>query len=193
MVESDVRAQRFVQSIREDGERRCKAIEAETDRLLSQEMEQAKKAEEEKAGRMIRFEQERMEADFNRTLSAQGAEARASLAQKRMELTEQVFTDACTALVDYTKTPAYTEWLANSAHRLCDRLGNDCVLYARKEDLKLLKGKIPAEASVEADASIVIGGLKAQNGQLSADDTLDMRLASQKDWFLENSGLSVAL
>lgn len=64
---------------------------------------------------------------------------------------------------------------------------------ARKEDLKLLKGKIPAEASVEADASIAIGGLKAQNGQLSADDTLDIRLASQKDWFLENSGLSVAL
>ncbi len=193
MIESDVRAQRFVQSIREDGERRCKAIEAETERLLSEEMEQARSVEEKKAERMIRFEQERMEAEFNRTLSAQGAQARASLAQKRMELTDQVFSDVREALAAYTKTEAYAQWLIQSATRLCDRLGAGCVLYAREQDMKLLQGKLPAGVSVSADAAIVLGGLKAQNAQISADDTLDSRLAAQKDWFLENSGLSVAL
>ena len=146
-----------------------------------------------KAERMIRFEQERMEAEFNRTLSAQGAQARASLAQKRMELTDQVFSDVREALAAYTKTEAYAQWLIQSATRLCDRLGTGCVLYAREQDMKLLQGKLPAGVSVSADEAIVLGGLKAQNAQISADDTLDSRLAAQKDWFLENSGLSVAL
>ena len=43
------------------------------------------------------------------------------------------------------------------------------------------------------DATIRLGGLRAKSGAVEADDTLDMKLEAQKDWFLQNSGMSIAL
>ena len=42
-------------------------------------------------------------------------------------------------------------------------------------------------------ATIRLGGLRAKCGAVEADDTLDMKLEAQKDWFLQNSGMSIAL
>lgn len=44
-----------------------------------------------------------------------------------------------------------------------------------------------------ADTTIRLGGLRAKCGAVEADDTLDMKLEAQKDWFLQNSGMSIAL
>ena len=50
-----------------------------------------------------------------------------------------------------------------------------------------------SDFEIKEDASIKIGGLKAsdKDKKIIADDTLDVRLLSQRDWFAENSGLNV--
>ena len=46
---------------------------------------------------------------------------------------------------------------------------------------------------VVADKSIKIGGIKGfcKAMNIVADETLDSKLYAQKEWFIENSGLSV--
>lgn len=55
------------------------------------------------------------------------------------------------------------------------------------------KSAVPAGCEVTADTTIRLGGLRAKCGAVEADDTLDMKLEAQKDWFLQNSGMSIAL
>ena len=52
---------------------------------------------------------------------------------------------------------------------------------------------LPADCTVEADATIRLGGLRARAGSTEADDTLDIRMENQKDWFLRSCGMSIAL
>ena len=52
---------------------------------------------------------------------------------------------------------------------------------------------LPAGCTVEADNTIRLGGLRARAGSTEADDTLDMRMENQKDWFLRSCGMSIAL
>ena len=55
-------------------------------------------------------------------------------------------------------------------------------------------GKLQAMSDAEfADKSIKIGGIKGfcKAMNIVADETLDSKLYAQKEWFIENSGLSV--
>ena len=57
----------------------------------------------------------------------------------------------------------------------------------------LARRLVNAGCEVTADTTIRLGGLRAKCGAVEADDTLDMKLEAQKDWFLQNSGMSIAL
>ena len=56
-----------------------------------------------------------------------------------------------------------------------------------------LKALFVGETEVCTDKTIKIGGLKGYCKALSivADETLDSKLGAQREWFIENSGLSV--
>ena len=83
---------------------------------------------------------------------------------------------------------------SKSAEALLALLHADkAVFYARPQDVEAAKSAVPAGCEVTADATIRLGGLRAKSGAVEADDTLDMKLEAQKDWFLQNSGMSIAL
>ena len=54
-----------------------------------------------------------------------------------------------------------------------------------------LKAAYGAPCGVQTADDIQLGGVRVCAGNYLIDDTLDKRLAAQKVWFLENSGLSV--
>ena len=56
-----------------------------------------------------------------------------------------------------------------------------------------IKAQFNGEVTVENDVAIKIGGIKGfcKDLKIVADNTLDSKLNSQKDWFTENSGLKV--
>ena len=60
------------------------------------------------------------------------------------------------------------------------------------DDIKKAFGR---DCKVESSDEITIGGCRAgvAGGSTVADDTLDTRLEAQREWFLENSGMSVIL
>ena len=56
-----------------------------------------------------------------------------------------------------------------------------------------IKAVFAGSTEVVADNSIKIGGIKGfcKAMNIVADETLDSKLYAQKEWFIENSGLSV--
>ena len=112
-------------------------------------------------------------------------------------MVEDVFKKAAEKLIAYTATDDYTAKLLDSAEAIAGVFGDkDCVLYVNERDLVMaqkLKAFFSGTAQVEADRSILIGGLKGscESLHIIADETLDSKLEAQREWFVENAALSV--
>jgi vacuolar-type H+-ATPase subunit E/Vma4 len=191
MIELDNRAEQFLNSIREEGEQECAAIKQQTRTMVDAELAKANAEEQAGAEKTVAFERSRSEAAANRELSAARAKMRAELSVQRDAITRQVFAAAGKKLTAFVQSADYAAWLQKSAAALAAKTGSGSVLYARPADLPLLQGKVPQGCTLQADSAIALGGLRAAGGAVAADDTLDARLESQKDWFLEHSGLSI--
>ena len=87
--------------------------------------------------------------------------------------------------------------LIKSAKEIADIFKeNSCVIFISEIDNKFaqdIKAQFSGEVTVENDVAIKIGGIKGfcKDLKIVADNTLDSKLNSQKDWFTENSGLKV--
>ena len=180
MNELDTRAERFLESIRAEGEAACAAIREETEREVTGRLDETRQAENARVERTLRFETERARTRANRDLSAARMAARAKLADQRQKIADETFAKAKAQLADFAASDKYAAWLQTEA--------------VRSIDLPLLKGvKLPAGTTLTADDSIELGGLKGANAAkgLAADDTLAARLNAQHEWFLENAGLEI--
>ena len=190
MNELDTRAERFLESIRAEGEAACAAIREETERAINTQLDETRRTENTRVERTLRFETERAKTRANRDLSAARMAARATLAAQRQKIADELRRGAVIA-------PArkdYAAWLQKEAASLAETLGENAKITARAADLPLLKNvRLPAGTVLEADDSITLGGLKGANPAkgVAADDTLEARLEAQHDWFLENAGLEI--
>ena len=124
-------------------------------------------------------------------------EAQGKVYQKREEITNSVFEKSFKKLKDFTSTPQYKDLLIKSAKEIADIFKeNSCVIFISENDNKFaqdIKAQFSGEVTVENDVAIKIGGIKGfcKDLKIVADNTLDSKLNSQKDWFTENSGLKV--
>lgn len=116
---------------------------------------------------------------------------------RRAEMVENIFALAESKLVEYSKTPDYLSKLLKSAEEISELFSsNSCVLYVNEKDLKYsdkITSLFKGNAEIISDKSIKIGGIRGycKNMSIVADETLDSKLYSQREWFIENSGLSV--
>ena len=194
MNELDTRAERFLESIRAEGEAACAAIREETERAINTQLDETRRTENARVERTLHFETERARTRANRDLSAARMAARATLADQRQKIADETFAEARSQLAAFAAGDKYAAWLQNEAAALAEALGENANIAARPADLPLLQNvKLPAGAALTADDSIAIGGLKGANPAkgLAADDTLEARLEAQHDWFLENAGLEI--
>ena len=167
MNELDTRAERFLESIRAEGEAACAAIHEETEREISSQLDATRKAENARVERTLHFETERARTRANRDLSAARMAARATLADQRQKIADETFAEARSQLAAFAAGDKYAAWLQNV--------------------------KLPVGTTLTADESIELGGLKGANAAkgLVADDTLAARLNAQHEWFLQNAGLEI--
>ena len=194
MIEENERAAKFMQAIQRDGEKRRAAIMESIDQEVAAELEKVKAAAAAKARQMGDYEKVRMQEETNRTLSRSVVETGAGLAARRTEIAAQGFAACGEKLAEFTAGPDYADHLAKSVASLLQLLHADKAdFYAREADLPAVKAAVPAGCTVTADPTIRLGGLRAKCGSVEADDTLDVKLEAQKDWFLQNSGMSIAL
>ena len=194
MNELDTRAERFLESIRAEGEAACAAIREETERAINSQLDETRRTENTRVERTLRFETERARTRANRDLSAARMAARATLADQRQKIADETFAEARSQLAAFAAGDKYAAWLQNEAAALAEALGENANIAARPADLPLLQNvKLPVGTTLTADESIELGGLKGANAAkgLVADDTLAARLNAQHEWFLQNAGLEI--
>ena len=124
MNELDTRAERFLESIRAEGEAACAAIHEETEREISSQLDATRKAENARVERTLHFETERARTRANRDLSAARMAARATLADQRQKIADETFAEARNQLVAFAAGDKYAAWLQNEAAALAE--GREC-------------------------------------------------------------------
>ena len=136
-----------------------------------------------------------IQSESNREITAFENKMRDELIEKRNRIENDVFSKVESKLKQFVKTPEYKNFLLKSAAEIGNVIkGENLVVFMRNEDILFsdeIQTAIAKPCSIESDNSIVIGGLKASTDIQSADDTLGHRLNKEREWFVNNSGLTI--
>ncbi len=195
-MEQSAKVDRFVEAIIKESEKKRQLIEQETQQIIKDEIS---KCEAELRRESYNYIQKRAAAireDVGREIANRQLESRKELLLRRTEMMEEIFVRVKLRLSAFTQTPEYTQFLLRSMEKLRDTISGGIILYVRPADVKILSeiaGSLLSDYKIEEDSSISIGGVKASDmdKKIFADDTLDIRIHSQREWFMANSGLNV--
>ena len=190
----DDRVSKFVTAITREAEEQRQRIEQETKDFIASEMEKAEMEALNDSYKMIQRAVSNIRADVGSQLSSRMMENRRALLARREEILEEVLGKAGERLAAFTKTADYAAFLAASAKKALAVLRTEKpTVYLRPADMSR-QAEIAAAIGpcrFEEDANIRLGGLRMTDeaGKIAVDDTLDTRLAAQRTWFQQNSGL----
>ena len=177
---------------------------AERDAILK-EAEEAKRQElDREQNRQLEEIYQKMQAEIAaikvenaRIISAESRKLREQLYRQREQYLSELMARARVELVAFTATPAYAAYLTRTAQQLAEQYPPepDAVLELREEDMvhaKSLEAAYGGKVRV-CTQPIAIGGMRMVNQRrgASVDCTLESALEKQKEWFYENSHLSI--
>lgn len=197
MENSKNKTDNFLKAIKKYADEQRSAMQTEVEQLKEEKLREATEKGKHDSEKYIKDKLEESKNKQTGILAKKIQEDQKKLFLERAEMTESVFKKAEEKLVEYTTTTEYSDNLLKSAKAVADLFsGNDCVIYLNEKDIKntdKIKAQFKGNAEVVADKSIKIGGLKGfcKSMNIVADETLDSKLYAQREWFIENSGLSV--
>lgn len=195
MEETAKKTEAFLAAIKALSEKECAEIEAEIESVRQTRLESMEAEAKQHYTAYMEYEVARIRAEANRDISKKNEESRKALTQLRTSLCDAVFDEAGERLRAFRETPQYKELVCSSVRSAAELLsGESAEIFICKADEVLadaLKAAYGANCRVQLADDIALGGVRVRAGNYLVDDTLDKRLAAQKVWFLENSGLSV--
>ncbi len=196
MVNRDKQVAQFIDAINKNALKECKRIEKDTKKLYTGEADKLQKSADVLVQERIAYAKGEIETRFNKKVAVSYSECRMKVAERRSELTNEVFKKATDKLIDFTKSEEYVDFLSKSLKDIFAFIGEKFTVNVKSSDeqaiLKAIK-KSGIECEVVFDESIKIGGVKVECTKLNKifDDTLDTRLEDQKEWFFANSDFTV--
>lgn len=196
-MENTAKTDNFLKAIKKHAEKQRQSIQNELEHIKEKKIKDA-----EKKGRLDseKYISDKLEAKKNEETSKVARlmqDGQKELFLMRSEMTESVFKKAEEKLIGFTQTDEYSRKLIDSAKAISEVFGDkDCTLSVSEKDLgsaDRISALFSGKAEVTSDKSIKIGGIKGYCSELNiiADETLDSKLAAQREWFVENAGLSV--
>ncbi|MEG2930480.1 MAG: hypothetical protein RR825_01715 [Ruthenibacterium sp.] len=135
--------------------------------------------------------------DTEAALRRRIAGARQSNLQKlliyRKQLVTGLFAECEEQLDEFTKTPAYAAFVADTLAPYVERAKDGCTVYLRIGDdaPKAALQKLLPKVQFANDPSIRIGGAKLQCGRILYDETLGQRMRDERTAFLQRCKLRV--
>ena len=187
----------FLKAINKYSKLERQQIQNDIETVRDEELKKAEANGKKMAREYITKEYSAVKTAVTGQYAVKNLEAQGKVYQKREEITNSVFEKSFKKLKDFTSTPQYKDLLIKSAKEIADIFKeNSCVIFISENDNKFaqdIKAQFSGEVTVENDVAIKIGGIKGfcKDLKIVADNTLDSKLNSQKDWFTENSGLKV--
>ena len=196
-MEKNNKTDNFLKAINKYSKLERQQIQNDIETVREEELKKAEANGKKMAREYITKEYSAVKTAVTGQYAVKNLEAQGKVYQKREEITNSVFEKAFKKLKDFTSTPQYKDLLIKSAKEIADIFKeNSCVIFISENDNKFaqdIKAQFNGEVTVENDVAIKIGGIKGfcKDLKIVADNTLDSKLNSQKDWFTENSGLKV--
>lgn len=196
-MEKNNKTDNFLKAINKYSKLERQQIQNDIETVRDEELKKAEANGKKMAKDFIAKEYSAVKTAVTGQYAVKNLEAQGKVYQKREEITNSVFEKAFKKLKDFTSTPRYKDLLIKSAKEIADIFKeNSCVIFISENDNKFaqdIKAQFSGEVTVENDVAIKIGGIKGfcKDLKIVADNTLDSKLNSQKDWFTENSGLKV--
>ena len=196
-MEKNNKTDNFLKAINKYSKLERQQIQNDIETVREEELKKAEANGKKMARDFITKEYSAVKTAVTGQYAVKNLEAQGKVYQKREEITNSVFEKAFKKLKDFTSTPQYKDLLIKSAKEIADIFKeNSCVIFISENDNKFaqdIKAQFNGEVTVENDVAIKIGGIKGfcKDLKIVADNTLDSKLNSQKDWFTENSGLKV--
>ncbi|MDR1564517.1 MAG: hypothetical protein LBS74_06135 [Oscillospiraceae bacterium] len=196
MSVQDEKLSKFLTAITEYATEQRTHLLAEVEEQNRIELEKAENEVLNESYALMQKELAEMRSEMRRDLCKRQMEARSGILKKRTQIEDEVFALSQKKLAEFTKDLEYIKLLEHDAAAMHDIFKNEksITVYVRPEDMEhsaLLREAAGIPCQLEQDASIKIGGIRAESPAtgLVADSTLDSALRAQREWFLENSGL----
>ncbi len=196
-MEKTAKTDNFLKAIKKYAVEQRAIMRNEVEQLKEQKINEAEKKAKLDSEKMIKDKLEEKRNEQTSKIAKMTQEGQKQLFLERAEMTDSVFKKAEEKLIEYASTAEYIAKLEQSAKDIaalfCDE---SCTLYVNERDMasaEKLKSFFNGETEVCADKTIRIGGIKGycKAMRIVADETLDSKLNAQREWFVENSGLSV--
>lgn len=199
MSQQEITLEKFSSSVLKDAQEQHDKILAEIEVYRKAEMEKAEVEAQQESSSMIQSEMSSIKNLQSRKLSLAELEGRRRLLKQREDLTEKIFGQTADKIRSYTSTPEYVQQLCSRVKSSSSSLPEgSLVIQVKPDDLSLadkLKEACGRDATVEANINIELGGYILCNNDkgIVIDETFDLKLNSQRDWFASTSGLSLGL
>lgn len=196
-MEKTAKTDNFLKAIKKYADEQRNAMRTEVEQLKEEKIKEAEKKAKYDSEKLIKDRLEAKRNEQTSKLAKMTQEGQKKLFLERAEMTDSVFKKAEEKLIEYTKTADYGEKLLQSAKNIAALFGGEsCTVYVNERDMAAadkIKALFSGETEFSVDKTIKIGGLKGYCKAMSivADETLDSKLNAQREWFIENSGLSV--
>ena len=196
-MEKSAKTDNFLNAIKKYADEQRNAMRIEVEQLKEEKIKEAEKKAKYDSEKLIAEKLEAKRNEQTALLAKKTQEGQKKLFLERAEMTDNVFKKAEEKLIEYTKSAEYSEKLLQSAKEIVALFGDEkSMLYINEKDMAYsdkIKALFGGNAEISADKTVRIGGIKGycENMGIVADDTLDSKLYAQKEWFVENSGLSL--
>ncbi len=197
MAVNDEKMNKFYLAINHYAEEQRKKIEQEVLEFKRRELDEAEVEALTEAYRLIQKEMAEMRNSIFHEMAHREMDCRRELLAKRQKISDDVFARCREKLTEFSTKDEYAMLLEKSARELRETFDKPgTVIRIKDGDLKyeeLIKKAFGGDCTLEVDASIRIGGIRAYNSEIGimADETLDSLLEDQHEWFEENSGMAV--
>ncbi len=199
MPDLDKKINELIADIRNQSENENKNTEKEMALYKAVSIKEAESVYKAEAKKKVKRSVEAGSAAISSELAAKHMQAREELVRLRSKMTDEIIECAAKKLSEFAKSEEYSASLCKSAGKIASVLhSNRIVLYVKPDDLvyaDMIKKAFGKYCTVEKDDSIVIGGIKGYDKILFklADETLDGKLAVQRERFVHNSSLTISI
>lgn len=174
-----------------------KAILSEVQALEDEAYESMREEAQKDADLKLKQDIAEMSSQASTEISESHIERTKKLIKKRDGYVKIIFDDAKSKLIEFTMSKEYTSFMKEKMKEVAKDFNEDnSVMYLTKKDLSLEKELVKAFGKVievKESEDIIIGGFIIENkaSSLVINETLDLALANQKEWFNKNSGLII--
>lgn len=197
MYELDAMLGKFSSAVLNDALREKEELLKELEEQKKQQMDRAETELLSESYRYIQSELENIRNQVNQALSKRTLELKKDLVKKSEQLSSMLYDDVLRHLREYTGTDAYWEYMLSLARRIAGEFGVcgcKVVLELSPRDMpraKELAAIFGDNCETRANEEILLGGLIATIPErgIMVEETLDQRLHSEFERFIENNEL----